>query len=325
MINTKIIVTQTIHDEGMAVLNESIKDVIVTPDSEIETISKYLDDTVEGVIVRYNKFPKELIDKAPNLKVISRHGIGVEIIDVEYATEKGIAVVNTPNAATISVAEHTVSMILALAKKLLISDRELRNGNYSIKSNLGCIDIENKHLGIVGMGKIGLEVAKRCKYGFGMNVNVYDPYMDKAVAKDMGIVIYDDLYELLAKGDFITLHAPLVPETLHMISEKELKTMKKSAYLINCGRGGLVSEKDLIKALESGEIAGAGLDVFEEEPPDTDNPLLKMKQVILSPHSASLTEESKIKMAVGAAKQAIQVIKGEEPEFLVNPGCKENR
>lgn len=322
MLNTKVIVTQPIHEKGMVILKNFVKDVVVAPDSSIETIGKYLDESVEGVIVRYNPFTKELMDKAPNLKVIGRHGIGLETVDVDYATKKGIMVVNTPAAATVSVAEHTVAMILALAKRLLISDLELRKGNYYIKSNLGCTDIENKWLGIIGMGKIGLMVAKQCKYGFGMNIIAFDPFMDKNLAAEMEIQLVDSMEKIFEKSDFVTLHIPLTAETFHMIGEKELKKMKKSAFLINCGRGGLVNEKDLIKALTDGEIAGAGLDVLEEEPPAQDNPLLKMRQVVLSPHSASLTEESKIKMAVGAAEQVIRVLKGEEPEFLVNPDAK---
>ncbi len=322
-LNTKVVVTQPIHDEGMKLLYDSIEEVVVAPDDSIETVGKLLDESVEGVVVRYNRFPKELIDKAPNLKVIARHGIGVELIDVKYATKEGIYVVNTPTASTISVAEHTVTLMLALAKNILNADSELRRGNYAIKNKLGCTDLENKTLGIIGAGKIGLEVAKKCKYGFNMNVIAYDPYINIEKAKEIGIKVVDTLDELLENADYVSLHVPLTEKTKYMIGVKELKKMKKTAFLINCGRGALVKEDDLIKALENGDIAGAGIDVFEKEPPEKDNPLFKMKQVVVTPHSASLTVESMIKMAVGAAEQVVQVLKGEKPKYIVNKDlCK---
>ncbi len=322
-LNTKVVVTQPIHDEGMKLLYDSIEEVVVAPDDSIETVGKLLDESVEGVVVRYNRFPKELIDKAPNLKVIARHGIGVELIDVKYATKKGIYVVNTHTASTISVAEHTVTLMLALAKNILNADSELRRGNYAIKNKLGCTDLENKTLGIIGAGKIGLEVAKKCKYGFNMNVIAYDPYINIEKAKEIGIKVVDTLDELLENADYVSLHVPLTEKTKYMIGVKELKKMKKTAFLINCGRGALVKEDDLIKALENGDIAGAGIDVFEKEPPEKDNPLFKMKQVVVTPHSASLTVESMIKMAVGAAEQVVQVLKGEKPKYIVNKDlCK---
>jgi D-3-phosphoglycerate dehydrogenase len=317
-INTKVVVTQPIHEEGMRILNSAVEEVVVAPDDSLETIARLLDDGVEGVVVRYNPFPKELIDKAPNLKVIARHGIGVELIDVKYATEKGIYVVNTPMAATVSVAEHTIALMIALAKKLLKSDSAVRNDNYSVKSKLGCTDLAHKTLGIVGAGKIGIEVAKKCKLGFDMDVIAFDPYVNKEIAEKLGIEVVDALEDLLERADYVSLHVPLSKETKHMLSIKEFKKMKKTAFLINCGRGALVNEEDLITALSSGEIAGAGLDVFEKEPPEKDNPLLKMEQVVLTPHSASLTYESMVRMATGAASQLVQVLKGEKPEFIVN-------
>lgn len=317
-INAKVVVTQPIHNEGMKMLNENIENVVVAPDTSIETIGKLLDENVKGVVVRYNPFPRDLIDKAPNLKVIARHGIGVELIDVDYATKKGIYVVNTPAAATKSVAEHTVILMGALAKKLMIADDAVRNGKYSMKSKLGCTDLENKTVGIIGAGKIGLEVAKKCKFGFDMKTLAYDPYLDDEVARENHIEKVSTLDELLGRSDYVSLHVPLTKQTKHMIGMNELRRMKKSAFLINCGRGALVNEEDLIEALKNGYIAGAALDVLEKEPPDEENPLMKMDNVVLTPHSASLTYESMVKMAIGAAQQLLQVLRGETPQFIVN-------
>jgi D-3-phosphoglycerate dehydrogenase len=156
-----------------------------------------------------------------------------------------------------------------------------------------------------------------------MNVIAYDPYINIEKAKEIGIKVVDTLDELLENADYVSLHVPLTEKTKYMIGVKELKKMKKTAFLINCGRGALVKEDDLIKALENGDIAGAGIDVFEKEPPEKDNPLFKMKQVVVTPHSASLTVESMIKMAVGAAEQVVQVLKGEKPKYIVNKDlCK---
>ncbi|MGE5614644.1 MAG: hydroxyacid dehydrogenase [Bacillota bacterium] len=316
-LNTKVLLTQPIHEKGMELLESAVEKVIVAPDSRIETISSLLDEEVTGVIVRYNVFNRELMDKAPNLKVIARHGIGVELIDLEAATERGIKVVNTPDAATVSVAEHVVMMILALTKKIIFANKELKKGNYAVKDAYMPDDVEGKTLGLVGFGKIGREVAKRC-IGLGMKVIAYDPYTSQEVFDNMGVTKVDVMETLIAQSDFVSLHTPLTPQTRHLIGEKQLKMMKKSAYLINCARGAVVDEAALIDCLQKKVIAGAGLDVFEKEPPDADNPLFSMDNVIVTPHSSSLTVNGKIKMAVGAVEQLLKVLRGETPDYLVN-------
>ncbi|MDN5300914.1 MAG: D-3-phosphoglycerate dehydrogenase / 2-oxoglutarate reductase [Thermoanaerobacteraceae bacterium] len=317
-LKTKVVVTQPIHEKGMKLLVDSVEEVVVAKDSNIETIAGLLDEKAEGVIVRYNPFPRELIEKAPNLKVIARHGIGTELIDLEAATEHNIAVVNTPNAATVSVAEHAVTLMLCLAKNIFYADSELRKGNYAVKDKYLSYELEGKTVGIVGLGKIGMEVAKKCKYGFGMKVIGYDPYVNKEKAQEIGVELFNNIDEVLESSDFVSLHLPLTESTKHIINEEKLRKMKKSAYLINCARGAIVDEKALIKALQEGSIAGAGLDVFEKEPPELDNPLFKMNNVIVTPHSSSLTEDGKIKMAVYAVEGLLQVLKGEKPTYLVN-------
>ncbi len=317
-LKTKVVVTQPIHEKGMKLLVDSIEEVVLAKDSNIPTVAGLLDERVEGVIVRYNPFPRELIEKASNLKVIARHGIGTELIDLKAATEHNVAVVNTPNASTVSVTEHAVTLMLCLAKNIFYADSELRKGNYAVKDKYLQYELEGKTAGIVGLGKIGTEVAEKCRFGFGMKVIGCDPYVDKEKVEGIGVELAQSIDEVLESSDFVSLHLPLTESTKHIINEEKLRKMKKTAYLINCARGGIVDEKALIKALQEGIIAGAGLDVFEEEPPRVDNPLFKMKNVVVTPHSASLTEEAKIKMAVGAVEGLLQVLRGERPTYLVN-------
>jgi len=316
-LKTKVLVTQPIHAKGMELLENAVEKVIIAPDDKIETIASLLDEEVTGVVVRYNVFNRELMEKAPNLKVIARHGIGVDLIDMEAATERGIMVVNTPDAATVSVAEHVVMMILALSKKIIFADRELKKGNYSVKDKYTPDDVEGKTLGLIGFGKIGKEVAKRC-IGLGMDVTAYDPYTSQEAFDSMGVGKAASMESLLEQSDFVSLHTPLTHQTHHMLGEAQFKLMKESACLINCSRGQVVDEAALIDCLQKDIIAGAGLDVFEKEPPEADNPLFYMDNVIVTPHSSSLTVNGKIKMAVGAAQQLLKVLRGEAPDYLVN-------
>ena len=297
-LKTKVLVTQPIHPKGMELLKNNIEEVILAPNDKIETLLKLLDDSVTGVVVRYNIFNRELMDKAPNLKVIARHGIGVELIDLAAATEKGIMVVNTPDAATVSVAEHVVMLILALSKKLIYADRELKKGNY-VKDEYISDDVQNKVLGLVGFGRISREVAKRCLC-LGMEVIAFDPFVDKEKFVELNVKKIESFDHLLLLSDFVSMHTPLTDQTRNMISDAQFELMGPNTYFINCSRGNVVDEEALIRALQQNRIAGAGLDVFSKEPPDKDNPLFKLENVILTPHSSSLTENGKIKMAVGA-------------------------
>jgi D-3-phosphoglycerate dehydrogenase len=314
---TKVLLAQPIHEKGMQMLAEQVEEVVLAPNDKIETLAALPGDKVEGVIVRYNVFNRELIEKAPNLVVIARHGIGVELIDVAAATERGVMVVNTPEAATVSVAEHVVTMALVLAKRLMVADAALRKGNYGIKDKYGPDDVEGKTLGLVGLGRIGREVARRCR-GLGMRVMAFDPYADAAVAGQMGVALAGSLAELLSAADFVSLHTPLTPQTRGLIGAEQFALMKPTAYFINCSRGEVVDEAALIKALKEKQIAGAGLDVFAQEPPAADNELFSLDNVVVTPHSSSLTTNGKIKMATGAVEQLLKVLKGEQPDYLVN-------
>ena len=316
-LKTKVLLAQPIHEKGLKMLEDRVEEVVLAPNDKIETLASLLDDKVEGVIVRYNVFNRELIEKAPNLKVIARHGIGVELIDLAAATEHGVMVVNTPDAATVSVAEHVVTMALVLAKRLMVADAALRKGNYAIKDKYGPDDVEGKTLGLVGLGRIGREVARRCQ-ALGMKVIAFDPYADAAIAGQTGVSLAGSLAEVLSSADFVSMHTPLTPETRHLIGDEQFAMMKPTAYFINCARGEVVDEAALIRALKDRKIAGAGLDVFAKEPPAADNELFAMDNVIVTPHSSPLTTNGKIKMATGAVEQLMKVLTGEKPDYLVN-------
>ncbi|HEY63935.1 MAG TPA: hydroxyacid dehydrogenase [Caldilineae bacterium] len=254
----------------------------------------------------------------PTLRVIARAGIGVDNVDIPAATERGILVVNTPDAPTESTAEHAVALLLALAKRVTAGDRILRGADIP-RSRLFGTEARGRVLGVVGFGRIGRRVAEICALGLKMRVIAYDPYVDRERAAALGVEMVDDLDTLLERADFITLHVALTPETRHLIGERELRRMKPGAYLINVSRGPVVDEAALIRVLEEGHLAGAALDVFDPEPPAPDNPLLHMDNVVVTPHTGSFTDLGVKAMSQGAVDQVIQVFRGERPPFLLNP------
>lgn len=320
----KVLVTQFIHPDGMKILEDAVENVVVAPSPDPETLLSVMDDSIDGIIVRHNRLTGEMIRKCTNLQVIARHGIGTELIDLNAATEQGVIVTNTPHAATVSVAEHTVMFILMLGRKIRIADKEQRKGNFAIKVTYAPDDVEGKTVGIVGLGHIGSIVAKYCE-AFDMNVIAYDPYKTEEYCKSFGVKVVPDLETLLRESDFVTLHTPQTAETIHMMSTEQFSLMKPSAYFINCSRGPVVDEKALIQALKEGVIAGAALDVFEHEPTDKDGKalddyteLFSMDNVVVSPHSSALTVSGSRKMAVQSAEQMVKVLRGQPADWVVN-------
>lgn len=254
----------------------------------------------------------------PTLKVIARPGIGVDNIDIPAATERGILVVNTPDAPTESTAEHAVALLLALAKRVVAGDMKLRGTDISPTSLRGT-EVRGRRLGVIGFGRIGRRVAEICGQGLGMRVMVYDPYIDRTQIAGPDLDIADDINTLLAQADFVTLHPALTPETRHLINEPALRRMKPGAYLINASRGPVVDEAALVQVLEEGHLAGAALDVFDPEPPLPENPLLRMPNVVITPHIAAYTDRGTQAMYGGTVEQVLQVLRGERPTFLLNP------
>lgn len=265
-----------------------------------------------AVLIGTQKFDAEIMDAMPNLKVIARNGVGYDSVDVEEATKRGIYVVNTPQALSDSVAETTVTELLAISKNIYADSKTLHEGNWDYKRSHPGRDLQGKTVGILGFGRIGQQVAKKLS-GFDVNVIVTDPF-----AKPMEGITLVERDELFAKSDYITLHLPAIPETEHSVGAKEFEMMKDTAFLINLARGSIVVESDLIDALKNNKIAGAALDVFEQEPIDPKSPLLELDNVLLTPHMASNTVETQERMALDATSGIVSVFKGEQPQWAVN-------
>jgi len=261
------------------------------------------------------KMTKEVIDTAAKLKVISRTGVGVDNVDIKAATEKGILVLNTPEANSISVAEHAVSLIAGISKQLLFYDRELRTGNFKVRRMNLCVDMEGKTLGLVGCGRIGRLVAKKCAAAFGMKAIGYDPFVSADID---GIRIYKDIEDVFKNADYISLHMPLTDDTKNLVGVRLLSLMKPTAYLINTARGGVVDEQALAQILRDKAIAGAAFDVLSAEPPAADNPLLALGNIILTPHTAALTNECTERVAHEASLGIADYLKGNTPKYVFN-------
>lgn len=276
----------------------------------------------DGLIPLLNdEVDSEVLDAGDDLKIVANLGVGYDNIDVEAATERGIMVTNTPGVLTETTADLSFGLLLAAARRIPEADRFVRKGNWDgwelIQPQQG-VDVHGKTLGIVGMGRIGTAVARRGRLGFDMDVIYYSRTRKEDVEKELD-ARYVELDELLRESDFVSLHTPLTEETEGLISEREFSTMKEDAILVNVARGPVVDEEALVKAIESGEIRGAGLDVFEKEPEV--HPGLKelTESVVLAPHIGSASRETRLKIAEIGVENAIAGLKGEEPPNLVNP------
>ncbi|MCL5073689.1 MAG: C-terminal binding protein, partial [Actinobacteria bacterium] len=267
-------------------------------------------EEMDALLVQYVQVNRKVIDRLKNCKIIVRYGIGYDNIDANYAADKGIVVCNVPDYSIDEVADHTISLILALSRGLNKLDRSIREGKFGFENAKPLYRIKGKTLGIIGFGRISRLIVKKVR-GFDFNVIVYDPYVDDKTMNILGAE-KTGLEEIFARSDFIAVNCPLTDNTKHLVNEQRLKKMKKTAYLINTARGSIVDEKALINALKESLIAGAGLDVFEQEPLSNDNPLLKMENVILTPHCGWYTEDSIIDLKIKAAQEIIRVLNGDE-------------
>ncbi len=264
------------------------------------------------------RYDGPLMDIAPRLRVISRTGIGLDNVAVEEATARGIAVCSVPDGPTISTAEHAIALMLAVAKELPRATTALREGQGDFFNAYAGVELDGLCCGLVGLGKIGRRVA-RFATALGMEAVAHDPFVDPAVATSLGVELLPDLDALLVRADVVSLHAPLTPETSRIIDARRLALMKRGAILVNTARGGLVDEQALLAAVRSGHIRGAGLDVFDPEPPDPACELLQRSEVVATPHIAGATVAGKDRLWRGAIEQALEVLRGERPENLANP------
>jgi len=296
----KIVVCDPVAPKGIARLQERkefVVEVIGKKLPEAELLPR-IRDAVALVVRSETKITRAVIDAAPQLKVVGRAGVGVDNVDVEAATARGVVVMNTPAGNTISTAELTFSMLLAMARKIPQASASMRAGEWNRKAFSGT-ELYGKTLGILGMGRIGTEVARRAR-AFGMSVLAYDPYLSHARAQALDIQLAA-LDQVFANADFITVHMPMTDETRGMINATTIARMKKGVRLLNCARGGIIVEADLLAAIQSGHVAGAALDVFETEPPPADFPLRALPQVIMTPHLGASTDEAQENVGIEVA------------------------
>ncbi len=317
----KFVMTQAVCPEGMELLAGKAEVYV----ADNQDPNNYLDQMrdADALIVRIAKCDGNAIEHSPNLKVIGRTGVGYDTVDVETATARGIPVVLTPGANNRSVAEHAVAMMFALSKNLVEGQTEMCAGNWEIRGAKKAFELEGKTVGVLGLGAIGRETAKICQ-GCGMKVAGYDPFLSREQIEALGAEYYQDYEELLRVCDVVTIHVPLTEETRNMISAKQLKTMRKTALLINCSRGGIINEADLVEALREGTIAGAGTDVYCDEPPKPDDPLLHCPNLVVSPHSAAQTREAVIKMAQMCVKGCLAVCGGKKWPYVADKSVYEH-
>lgn len=285
------------------------------PNIKADEIAEIIGD-YDGLIVRSKtQVTAELIERATNLRVVGRAGTGVDNIDVAAATRRGIVVMNAAAGNTVTTAEHTWAMLMALARQIPQAAASTKAGSWEKSKFLG-VELMNKTLGIIGLGRIGSTVADRAR-AFGMNVIAYDPYFTPEAARELGIEM-TALDEIFARADFITLHTPLIEATRNIISSASIEKMKTGVRIINCARGGLIDEAALAGAVRAGKVAGAAIDVFEEEPTPVDNPLLKLDQVICTPHLGASTQEAQLGVATMIAEQVLDYLLNNAVRGAVN-------
>ncbi len=315
----KVLVTDPIAEKGIEILrNEEGIDLYNEPDIPFQELLEVVHE-FDAIITR-SRTPvnRDLLDRAERLKVIGRAGVGVDNIDIEEASRRGILVINTPGANTIGATELTMCHMLSILRNSHEAHKSVSEGKWERKRFMGT-ELYGKTLGIIGLGNIGSQVAIRAK-AFGMKVLAYDPYIPKTKAEKLGVKLIDNLHDMLKEIDILTIHAPLTHETKNMISEKEIEIMKDGVYIVNCARGGIVNESALIRALETGKVRGAGIDVYSEEPPPKEliDKLKSFPNVSLSPHIGANTYESQENVAVIVAQQVIKALKGLTVEYVVN-------
>lgn len=311
----KVVLTHNLNETAMKSLEEKFI-LEVANSGDPNEIYPLLQDA-NGIIVRIGYLDRKVIMSLNNLEVIGRTGVGVDNIDLKAANERGIPVVVTPGANTRSVAEHTLTFILALSKDLKTNDMEVHRGNYNIRNNCKSFEVFGKTLGIIGFGNIGQEVARLCS-SIGIKILVYDPFIKPKIVEDMGFQFAERLEMLLKKSDVISIHVPLTKDTIGMIGPKEFNIMKPSAIVVNCARGNIINEKALVEALKNNKINGVGLDVFSSEPIDNSNPILEFKNVITTPHIAGLTGEAFFSMSKMVADGVSAVLSGEKWPYVAN-------
>lgn len=303
----KVLVVQGLHEQGLQMLKNrtDIEFNVLMSDDENEILEAAKD--VNGITVRTAKISSRIIEAANKLQVVSRHGVGFDSIDLMSLNNKKIPLTIAAHSNMISVSEQAMFFLLALSKNVFYYDDFTRKGDWTNRWDVKAWDLAQKNILVIGFGRIGSNFVKRA-LAFDMNVYVYDPYVEKEKVKISGAIPVDNISEHLQKMDAVTLHCPKNDETTDLFTKKEFNLMKKSSFIINCARGGILNEEDLHEALTNKKIAGAGLDVFDVEPTPSSNPLFKLNNVILSPHIAGVTIESTVRMATETVQNVLDVL-----------------
>lgn len=315
----KILMTEPLQPSGQAVFNDHPEIELITPESTSESSLIQAIEGVEGIAVRSAKLTPKVLAAATDLRAVSRHGVGYDNIDVSSLNSRKIPLMLAIHANAVSVAEHTMYFVLSLAKRGRLYDAAARQADFGFRNSPTAIDIADKVLMIIGFGRIGTRLAKRA-LAFDMRVMVCDPYVADSEIKTAGCIPITDFREYLSQADFLTVHCPLNNETRHMIRSDELALMHEGSFVINCARGGIVDEAALTAALDANLIAGAGIDVYEQEPPPREHPLLNDDKVFLSPHSAGVSIEAARRMSFETATNLVAALEGRaDPAAYANP------
>ena len=327
----QVLLTERIAPVGISMLEKKAHIVVAPSPGEADLLS--LVDSADALIIRSTKLTIPVMEAGKNLKIIGRHGAGLDNIDLPAATRLGLPVVYTPEANSNAVAEHTIWAILHFAKGLSRAEKALREGKFAREGSLpGLVhklgfmttELQSKKLALIGFGRVARRVAEiaRC---FRMEVKAYDPLVDDDAFQALSVSRAGTVEEAIQDADFVSLHVPYMKETHHLIGEKQLNNMKAASFLLNTSRGGVVDEEALYRALEDKKIAGAALDVYEKEPPATDHPFLGLENTIATPHMAAMTDRSLTNVAVDVCKGVLDALEGEKPKFIANPTVWENR
>jgi len=311
-----VLVLGKIHQAGIDRLAAANCTITELPDHPPDLVSRTTD--ADAIIVRMTRIGAAVIEAAPRLRIVARHGVGYEAVDVAALTGRGIPLALVGDVNSGAVAEHTLALMLALAKRLVAYDRATRDGNFAIRDTFSARELAGKTVLVVGFGRIGREVAKRCAC-FGMTVIAADPFVEPSVAEEAGCAHVVDFRDALDRADYVTVHVPKVPGGDYLIGAPEIAAMKPEAAVLNLARGGVVDEAAVREALVAGRLRGAALDVFEDEPPQPDNPLFALDSVVVSPHCAAFTEECARRMALACAENVLAAFDGIlNPELVVN-------
>ncbi len=312
-----VLLTEPIDQAGIRVLEGRVN-ILVSPDPSEQSVEQLMKNAHALIVRTATQVTRTMIKGANDLQVISRTGGGLDNIDVRAATDHNVVVCGVKGAQDRSVAEHTVTLMSVLAKHLFYLDGETRKGNFKARFEYRPVNLAGKRVGLIGLGRIGRIVAEICSRGLGMEVWGFDPYVSPEEFHEIGIVIKQDIKEIIRTADFLSLHVPLTEETRGLMGKEQFGLMKPRAFIVNTSRGEIIQEPALVEALKNGSIAGAGLDVFEKEPPNAQNPLFQLGNVIASPHSAALTKDTVARLAEGAAQNVIHVLEGRNPSYSVN-------